>query len=681
MKLADYDWESVLRHAPRWSGLSVAARRAFLHVRPGAAAPPELLGGAVDELVAAGFVSPPGPRGMHYPHAPELRPLLTAFRAMHRHPVLHRPDDETLVGYLQDQFADYEANALAGGDSYRFWTTRETVVATISSLDWVTGFLEAAATVRAAQWEQAHMRRNGAHLLGSRATARALYTLVRALTTRPGGARLAELAELLPEEEPEVRADAVKAGLRYALVFGSIDSVTIEPVLGLLPGIVRRLGPPPPPPVPVEVTASFEAAFRIADMTAVLVEAAAEPIPMRGGDGGLYVRSLRALVPRLMPLPEWGWFFLSGGPASTPPEPASAEQAELRAEMRVTFAVLTLRVLGLGDVVSSADRHHFSATRAGRAWLALAEEARLKHALDAMRAAPQRNPGAASLTGDEMDFFGTRLSFSLPRDLDLRTPLTEAFLALAPDRWYDVETFARYHGEVANPLLAAGIPPARSPYGYSPAPRTREEWEDLWLRIVTEFLRVRLLPFGGARIGAGSAGLAFTLTDVGRYLLGASKTFALAPQAEGEVVVNPDFEIVFLAPAPRLEAEFGRFAERVGSGVGTLFRLTKASVLRAAEQGLAADALLKTLGSASRSAVPANVSRQVRDWMGATRRVRIRPAVLVECPDTETAARVTALAGANATAITRTILRLEGDPRFIAALTKKLRAQGIFVQN
>jgi hypothetical protein len=151
---------------------------------------------------------------------------------------------------------------------------------------------------------------------------------------------------------------------------------------------------------------------------------------------------------------------------------------------------------------------------------------------------------------------------------------------------------------------------------------------------------------------------------------------------DGEVLVQPDFEIVFFSAAPRVEAELARLAERTGAGhVGALFRITRASVLRAAESGITSEQMLKTLGGVSRAPVPANVARQVKDWFGGTRRVRIRPAVLVECPDTETAARVTALGGLQVSAVTRTILRLDGDQKSVGVLVKKLRAKGIFVQS
>ena len=76
-------------------------------------------------------------------------------------------------------------------------------------------------------------------------------------------------------------------------------------------------------------------------------------------------------------------------------------------------------------------------------------------------------------------------------------------------------------------------------------------------------LRFRLIPLGGARLGRGGNGRAsFQITDIGRYLLGiASASFDYGHDVEAEVIVQPNFEIVFLARAPQLEARlFGLLA-------------------------------------------------------------------------------------------------------------------------
>jgi hypothetical protein len=241
--------------------------------------------------------------------------------------------------------------------------------------------------------------------------------------------------------------------------------------------------------------------------------------------------------------------------------------------------------------------------------------------------------------------------------------------------------FVRYHAREANPYLGPDGPRVRARPYWSSEPATLEAWEDTWASVLLTFLARRLVPLGCVVLGRMEDGaVAVGLTDAGRYLLGAADDFELAPEAGGgEVVVQPDFEIVFLAPAPRAEAELGRIAERTGSGVGALFRLTRASVLRAAEQGMTAAQLVKTLESVSRGGLPANVERQIKDWMKAVRTIRIAPAVLVDCPDAETAGRVASIGGAHVTAITSTLLRLSADAKTRAALVKRLREKGIFV--
>jgi Helicase conserved C-terminal domain len=688
MKLAELDWMEVLHHLPRWEALSPAARRAFLEVKPGVAAPPEALGAALDELLATGFVTRPGPKGRMYPHAPELRPLLVALRAMVRARPLDGPGGTLPEAYVQDQLTMDDTHWLAGERDYHYWVDRRATAALVSSADWVKGFLAAGPGTPMLKWEQARIRPGEPQRLALPQVAEPLHRLVKALTAHAGGVPLGSLAALLPDASPAHRAAALAAGLRYLLVFVSLRGDGCEAVLGVLPCIVRRLGPPPPPPAPAAAAAELEAPFMVADMTAVLVEAAGEPIRVRGNDLALFARAQQALAARLLRLPAWTERFIAvqgeelyaGAPDEEYVGGAGGEGLDgWVTATRIAVAVDALRAMGLAVLKSREDRLGFEATSAGRAWLGLPEGERLKQLLDPLRASPQRNPGRAG--SGTLDFFGIRLPFALDeKTLDLRGALSTAFLSLPAKGMVAVDAFVRYHSQEVNPFTgnaAAGQRQWGAGYG---TPRTREGWESLWGQILAAFLRARLLPLGGASLGRADGGVAFALTDAGRYLLGGTDAFEYAVAGEGEVVVQPDFEIVFLSAAPRVEAELARFAERTGTGVGALFRITRASVLRAAELGVSADRVLKTLGAVSRTPVPANVARQLRDWFGATRRVRIRPAVLVECPDTETAARVTGLGGAQVTAVTRTVLRLDGDARSVATLVKKLRTKGIFVQ-
>jgi hypothetical protein len=190
-----------------------------------------------------------------------------------------------------------------------------------------------------------------------------------------------------------------------------------------------------------------------------------------------------------------------------------------------------------------------------------------------------------------------------------------------------------------------------------------------------------LIPVDGAVYGVLPDGrFAFTLTPAGRYLLGLDRKLELADTTEpvAGVIVQPNFDVVFLAPSPAVEAAIARFAERVAAGgVGTLFRLTPACVRNAVGAGLTADHMLEQLRQHSTKPIPENVERELRGWCAACRRVRIGPALLVRCPDEETAGLVLAAAGAYGRLIAPAIVEIT-DRKQRTALEKKLRARGVF---
>lgn len=674
MKVPPENWPGALELLPRWEAVSPAARAAWLTIKPTPGTGP-LPAGIADELVEAGLVDPPGPKGTQYKVVPDAKPLLRVLRAMNRVPVFDLKAN-ALQPYLGEHFTHEQINLL-NGDSYSYgWGSRAGELAErAGSVEWVQQLLDLRTADAARKWEVPRRPGNELLLLANPFALAALQRLVKALKDVPEGVPLRQVHQILADVDPPHRAAAVAAGARYLFLFPAIRKAGVEAWVGLLPAVARRMGPPIPPPDPMQAAEVFESPFRLLDMTAILVEAATEPIPVRASDRALYARAQKTIASRLPHLPAWARDFLV--PLS--PEEELNDEAE-PVQDRIASAVGLLSSLTLMQRRSTGDRYHLAANRAGERWLALGESERLKKVLDELRASTQRAPG--SLYGDsgKADFFGARFNFSLDdKKLDLRKALADAFLSVPHGAMVPLLEFAAYHARERNPLLAAGSAIRRD--RWSGRPVSRERWEDAWANLLVAFLQVRLAAFGGARLGhLPDDGIAFGLTDAGRYLLGAADDFELAPEAGGgEVVVQPDFEIVFLAPAPRAEAELGRIAERTGSGVGALFRLTRASVLRAAEQGMTAAQLSKTLESVSRGGVPANVDRQIRDWMKAVRTIRIAPAVLVDCPDAETAGRVKALGGAHVTAVTPTLLRLSADAKTRAALVKRLREKGIFV--
>lgn len=676
MKLHELDWQEVLDALPRWEVLSPAARRAFVAIRPGQGFVLEALGEAGAELRDAGLLVAPTGRGTLCALDPRLRPLLIALRAADRlaplsGAALRQP-------YLDDQISSLQTHRIAApGRGYYQPRDHQLAAEVVSSVSWLRGFLAAESHAGVMKWEEARIGAEDRPRLVFPAVAAALRALLTELARHPRGVPLSRVGELVPDTSRHNLAAGLAAGLRYLLVFVSMTR-DANMVVGLLPGVAVRAAGPQPPPGPVQAGEVFAAPFRVGDMVAVLVEAAAEPIALRAADRAMYVRSQRAIAARLAMTPPWVERFAADGHPLMPAKRAGSDPGD--AAERIGFAAELASQLRFARVDHSGERLQYAPTRSGRAWLNFGAGERLKAVLSALRALPQRVPGAPGGTGGP-DFLGAPMAFPVEGvKIDVRGALSAAFLAVPAGELVSATDFIHYHARERNPFLGPDGPLIPASHYWRATPHTTEGWENAWGGVLLGFLASRLVPLGCATLAmAGERDVAFGLTDAGRYLLGETEDFEIPADPGGEVVVQPDFEIIFLAPAPHAEAELGRIAERAGAGVGALFRLTRASVLRAVEQGMGADQVLGVLQSTSRGKVPANVDRQVRDWARSARTVHIATAVLVDCPDVETAARVRALAGAQVTEVSPTLLRLPADARTRAALVKRLRERGIFV--
>ena len=137
-----------------------------------------------------------------------------------------------------------------------------------------------------------------------------------------------------------------------------------------------------------------------------------------------------------------------------------------------------------------------------------------------------------------------------------------------------------------------------------------------------------------------------------------------------------------MGAAPGTEAIIARFAERVGAAPGLAFRITRKSVMTAAEAGATTEAVLDALTRASARPIPQNVRREISGWMALVRRATLRATHLIECPDEDTAARVTAALGPKARRITPTLIEVTVNTAAQrSALTKQLRAGGVFLSD
>jgi hypothetical protein len=180
--------------------------------------------------------------------------------------------------------------------------------------------------------------------------------------------------------------------------------------------------------------------------------------------------------------------------------------------------------------------------------------------------------------------------------------------------------FAEYQAAVGSPLAAALGGPGE-PGSLSAGFSSEEAMEELWKSFLGIFLGRCLLSLGGVEAGISSDGRpGFRVMDAGRRLLGIPRE-GLSPAAEAgrqqaePLVVQPNYEVVFLSPSPGVEAELGRFCERRGRDVGVLFRISRQSLQRAGAAGFDAEKVIALLTRSSRSPLPSNVVHEIRGWM------------------------------------------------------------------
>lgn len=704
----DTDWLELARRAAVWRTLTPSTRR-YLLTRKSTdfllAAP---LGDDLVRLEQERFVvhSGNGRIAIHPTH----RDCARALRAMHRHDILRAPTAATLCAYLSDQYTVEERRRLLG---YQFGYSTEAV-----------SHLERQVSTAAWLAEPLASPEDGTEPLAPRHVALPgedgalpdAAALVRLLLERGGVLPLHQLPDVI---EPERAAPAVLAGLRRVWLLATMRADDLEPLLVLWPPTVARLRRPPPQlpaaELPVEEVCR---SFLLDDAAAVLVAASAEPPRLRSNDYRMFAKAAERIATGFADLP-----------------PLLHGVSNWLRDVRLLAAVRMLTTLGHLRPAGLPGRDlRLEPTPLARAWLAASAADRLLAFADVVRRVgwsreprPDAAAGAAVVLGphgmyvadeladvdlDDVDFddfdddeLDVDFAVHVP-DLEAHVSVLPGYIAPSslsttvhhaiaaaygeiPERGaVPLDAWFAYHARERNPLTDDRTGSAYV-CGLSLQYATDEQREAHWDRLLGHVLVNWLLPLGGVRIARlrdGRTGVA--LTAVGRYMLGLTDHFdrtealTIAGAAAGahapRIVVQPNFDIVFIAPSPAAEAEIGRFAQRTGNRVGTLFRITRDSVFTAAAAGVTAHDAIGALRELGTHAIPANVERELTDWFASCRRVHAAPAWLIRCPDEDTATRVLSAGGKDVRRVGPTVVELI-EPKQRAALVRRLRKQGVFV--
>lgn len=228
-----------------------------------------------------------------------------------------------------------------------------------------------------------------------------------------------------------------------------------------------------------------------------------------------------------------------------------------------------------------------------------------------------------------------------------RLLVVDHVLRVLPENWHSFSTFVAYMKLQVPYLLFPRQYGARAeryslgsnPYGWDF--RLRRGWlthREGWHLVEGGFIRALL---NGPLVWLGIVDLdgtehpnAFRLAQ-GAGLLSGSALPAVADLPGGRLVVQPNFDLVALAPVSEsLLVDLDSFAERVRLEHIAQYRLSKASITRAVQLGLTSETIERILEQAAGGPIPQNVQYSLLEWERQARRIEIwRDASLLEVDD------------------------------------------------
>lgn len=475
-------------------------------------------------------------------------------------------------------------------------------------------------------------------------------------------------------KDTQLMSKAIYLLLKNMLVFLAVDDLTGMPVMGILPSIHNFINPEN---IELEKSDSQVTAcppFLVDDMTILLIEISVNPMPLRQNDESPYAKSVKEISSRFYQLP------------------AVCNYLHLYTiEERIRMAMSVLQRENLATISRKKRKYHFVALNSGKNWLNLNETEKLENTIEGMRnhyaytkhedlTRSRFQPSSKWLSKINTVRQEHKLTHKPP---DLSGSVFGALKKLAAVKHTVTErSFMRNQIFEENPfftLFHSGVPYPDS-----------HNWQDdyiidhtaminSWSRVLQSFIANKAIPCGFINLGKidDDGSHAISLTDAGLYVIGELDTLPESKSSDNSILIQPNFEIVFMAQNPRAEVKLGQFCERLGSGMGTLFRISRKSILKGASNGLDSEFILNAMHEVSHKPVPANVTEQVKNWISLCRLVSISTKILFTCPDKVTALQVKSSGGDKVEQISDTVIAVS-DRKFAGALEKKLEKKGIF---
>jgi len=397
-------------------------------------------------------------------------------------------------------------------------------------------------------------------------------------------------------------------------------------------------------------------------------------MPVRQSDRKPYAKSVKDISSRFYKLPEVCNYL-----------------HRYTAEDRLSLAMSALKRLELAGISRNGKKQCLTALKPGENWLKLSGTERFEKTVSGLRnyyAYMKNEELSRSWFNPDTKWFGiidaVRKTHNIPhKPPDLSGSVYSALKKLAAMEHPITEfSFMKNQIYVDNPLFTlfhSGVPYLKSQDWHDEYILDDDEIANAWLGVLKRYIVNMAIPYGLLSVGKinDDDHYAISLTDAGLYFIGELEELPEADQSGDSILIQPNFEIVFMAQNPGAEVRLGQFCERLSSGIGTLFKISRKSILGGASQGLDHEFVLSALADVSHKPIPPNVAEQIKNWISQCRKVSISTRILFTCPDRETALQVKSSGGNKVEQISDTVIAVS-DRKFAKALEKKLEKKGIF---
>ncbi|MBI3977654.1 MAG: helicase-associated domain-containing protein [Chloroflexi bacterium] len=159
-------------------------------------------------------------------------------------------------------------------------------------------------------------------------------------------------------------------------------------------------------------------------------------------------------------------------------------------------------------------------------------------------------------------------------------------------------------------------------------------WDVVDGRLIQSLLYAALVWLGVVAVGQADDGTtAIQVTPFGSRLLGPADAEELRERDGRPLVVQPNFEVLLLAPSAEAICKLGAFADLVRTDRVSSYTITRESVLAGVELGLIADEMIAFLQNGSQKPLPQNVAYSIADWARQHKPLRFSRALIVEVDD------------------------------------------------